>query len=833
MHDIPASEALSQLGSRPGGLTAAEVFASPAGPNALPESKRSLVSLVKRQFQDVLVYILFVALALSIAAPVLEHEPLTWRSFLDAYVIGAILLLNAALGFVQEYKAEEAIAELARLGAPHARVRRGGVEQDIASRELVPGDVVQLEAGDRVSADARILTSSHLAVDESSLTGESMPVRKSVAPVAANAPVAERSSMLYSGTLVTRGSAEAVVVATGLSTETGRIAELVGGTVLPETPLQRRLRRLGFMLGGVVLVLTAIVVVAGLVQGLPLIEVLLVGVSLAVSAVPEGLPAVVTVCFALGVRRMAHEHALVRRLDSLETLGSVTVICADKTGTITGNRMTVVRTSVAQDGDGPLLAEIAACCNHAALPNLGDPTEVALLRWADKEGATRLSIDDEEVPFSSEEKYMRTRHGERSFLKGSPERIALLVDDGGDAIDAAADSFAARGLRVLAGAVHESGRTRYVGLWGLEDPPRDGVRTAVEEARAAGIRSVMITGDSPATARSIAAQVGIDATRTLVGNQLDTLTEPELLARVRDTSVFARVAPEHKIAILQALQAQGEIVSMSGDGVNDAPALKGAHVGVAMGDRGTEVAREAASVVLADDHFATIVAAIREGRRLHDNIRKFVLFLLRANFDELLLILAAVALKLPLPFLPIHILWLNLMTDGLPALALGTEPAEPDVMQRPPRPHDEGLLSGEWPRLIGMTLLSFTMVGGWFWWQNAQGVDLDHARSTTLTLTIGIELLMAMSARSRLPVVTVGLLGNRWLLAAIAVVLCVHLLLLYTPLAVAFHLVPISLADWGRVSAVACAGFVLFEASKLVGLTRRDDPGDSQPPATP
>lgn len=367
---------------------------------------------------------------------------------------------------------------------------------------------------------------------------------------------------------------------------------------------------------------------------------------------------------------------------------------------------------------------------------------------------------------------------------------------------------------MLGGAVVDDGVVRFVGLWGLEDPPRDGVREAVAEAAAAGIRTVMITGDNARTAVAIAEEVGIDASEVVTGAQLDQMTAAELEDSVRLVSVFARVAPEHKIALCQALQAQGHVVAMSGDGVNDAPALKAAHVGVAMGLRGTEVAREAAAIVLADDHYATIVRAVREGRRLHDNIRKFVLFLLRANFDELLLILTAVAFHLPLPYLAIHILWINLMTDGLPALALGTEPAEPDVMKRPPRPANQGLLVGEWPRLLGMSGLAFAAVLGWFLWSLNTGAELDHVRATTLTLTIEIELLMAMSARSRLPLWRIGFFGNRWLLASFAVVLVLHLLLLYTPLAVAFHLTSITFGDWAAVSALALAVFVAFEGIK-------------------
>jgi P-type Ca2+ transporter type 2C len=810
-------EVLAELNSSSAGLTddEAEARAAEGGLNELPEAPRSVWRMIGRQFHDVLIYILIGALALSVAAPILEEGTPTLESFLDAFVIAAILVSNAILGFVQEWKAEGAIAELARLSGSTARVRRGGTERSLPSRDLVPGDVVLLDAGDRVPADARLLAAAHLRVDESSLTGESLPVPKDPKPVDEDAPVAEQRSMLFGGTLVTRGSGEAVVTATGPGSEMGRIAELVGQTVLPQTPLQAQLAKLSKAMGAAVLLLCGVVVVFGVVRDMALIDTLLVAVSLAVSAVPEGLPAVVTVCFALGVRRMADHNALTRRLDSLETLGSVTVICADKTGTITGNRMEVVATWTPCTEDAPQLAVIGASCNRAALPNLGDPTEVALLRHAASLDIERRPIDHEDVPFTSEGKYMQTRHGAATYLKGSPERILALCDSPPDGVADRAIEWAGRGLRVLA-AAERSDRTRFIGLWGLEDPPRDGVRGAVEEARRAGIRTVMITGDNTRTAQAVARAVGIDADQAREGKDLDRLTPLELADCVREVSVFARVVPENKIAICQALQLQGEIVAMSGDGVNDAPALKAAHVGVAMGERGTEVAREAAAIVLTDDHFATIVRAVREGRRLHDNIRKFVLFLLRANFDELLLILTAVAFELPLPFLAVHILWINLMTDGLPALALGTEAADEDIMDRPPRPADDGLLHKEWGRLAWMATLSYAVVLGWFLWSLRGGGDIEHVRATTLTLAILIELLVAMSSRSRLPLWRVGLFGNRWLLAAMAVVFAMHLVLLYTPLSIAFQLAPLTLTDWAAVGACALLAFAGVEVIKGV-----------------
>jgi len=822
-----AEQVLTSFNSSSNGLKAkaVEVQLQKFGYNELPQKKRSRILLFLGQFNDVLVYILFAALILSIATPLLESDHLTLESFLDAIVILAILLLNAVLGFVQEYKAEEAIEMLQKLTSPHARVRRDGTEMIIESRELVPGDIVIVEAGDRISADGRMLIESHLQVNESSMTGESNAIDKTLEPLSGKRALAEQTNMLFSGTLVTRGSAEYVVTAIGVQTEIGKIAKLVSETELPETPLQKRMKQLGKLIGMVVIALCVFVVVVGLLQGLSVPEILLLGVSLAVSAVPEGLPAVVTVCLAMGVRRMVTQNALVRRLDSLEALGSVTVICADKTGTITENRMKVVDTWLLKstDEERSLLTLISASCNRAYLPNLGDPTEIGLLEYAEKEGIDRLDITEEEVPFTSEDKYMQTRHGERVFIKGAPEKILELC--GGTSADSIMKEnlqLAEEGLRVLGCAVRENGMElpRFVGLIAMEDPPRETAATAVAQAKNAGIRTIMITGDNIATAQAIAADVGIEGD-ALLGEQLDDLSPEELAEKVKTVSVFARVSPVHKVAILNALKMNGEIVAMSGDGVNDAPALKGAHVGVAMGKNGTEVAREAASIVLADDHYSTIVEAIREGRRIYDNIRKFVLYLLRANFDELLLITTTLLLGIPVPYLPIHILWINLMTDGLPALALGMEPAEKDVMTRPPRSPNEHILSGEWGRLSLAALWAYAVAFLFYLWELSKGVPLDEARTSTLTLAIFVELLMAFTTRSRRPIWEIGFFTNRWLIVAAAIPLALQILLVFTPFGRIIHFVPITFAEWLEAAGIALLGFFIFESLKLLPSGKR------------
>lgn len=819
--ELTPAQVLAALGSRAEGLTDEEAVALRArhGPNALPDKRRSRWRLLLRQFDDPMVIVLIVALFLSVLAPMLEAGSVGLEEAFDGVVIGAILVLNALLGFVQESRADDAIRALQRLSAPKARVLRAGRERQVAAVELVPGDVIRVEPGDGVPADARLLWEHELEVDESTLTGESVPVAKDPAPAVADTPAAEQHGMLFAGTMVTRGSAGAVVTATGLHARTGRIAHLMGQAEVPPTPLELRLRGLGRTLGLVALAACVGVAAVGVWRGLPPVEILMIGVSLAVSAIPEGLPAIVTVCFAVGVRRMVAHNAIVRRLDALETLGSVTVICTDKTGTITRNRMTVVEHWLADaQGDPAELAVVMASCNTAQLPNLGDPTELALLAWAQTLEASRLPIDEELQPFSSELRSMRTRHGALVFVKGGVERVLGLCGlegEQGAAALAASREIASRGRRVLAAARDSGDGLRLVGLVGLEDPPRDGVVEAVATARRAGIRSVMITGDQLATAQAIGRAVGIEGD-AMTGRELARLDDAGLKEAVGRVAVFARISPEQKLAICGALIDQGQVVAMSGDGVNDAPALKRAHVGVAMGERGSDVARQAASIVLADDHFATIVGAVREGRRIHDNIRKFVVYLLCANFDEMLLILTAMLLDLPLPLLPLHILWINLLTDGLPALALSAEAAEPDIMDQPPRPPGQHILAGEAPRLVLATVLGFASAFSVFWWLHEAGAPLDEQRTSVLTVIVLFEIFLAWSSRSRRPIWRASLLGNRWMVAASATVLLLQVLLLVTPLAGLMHLAPLSVARWGQLAGVAAAAIVLFEVGKVV-----------------
>ncbi|HVB38695.1 MAG TPA: HAD-IC family P-type ATPase, partial [Vicinamibacterales bacterium] len=722
-HAQDAADVCRALGVEPdGGLAPDEVRArlERDGPNELAESeRRRVLSLLWDQVGSALILLLVVAAGVSAALGDVE----------DAIAITAILVLNAVLGFTQEYRAEQALTLLKRLAVPRVVVRRNHRIVEVSARELVPGDIVLLEAGDRVPADGRIVTSANLRIEESTLTGESQPVDKDAAWIAAaGTTIADRRNMAYMGTTVVYGRGEAVVTSTGMGTELGRLAGLIRAVQRQMTPLQRRLDTLGWRLAMLALVLVAALSVLGVARGEPLTLVFVTAVSLAVAAVPEGLPAVVTIALALGARRMLRRHALIRKLTAVETLGGVTVICTDKTGTLTENRMTA---SVAEppggrrelaSGDRPavdgalaLLLVGGALCNDAHLPDaadgpaIGDPTETALVEVASRFGfgkpaLTRALPRIDEVPFDSGRKRMTTLHrveaeasgvtgpagdllaGARwvSFTKGAVEAVlprckAIRVDGQtqpmtdawGQRIQVAHDGLAADGVRVLAlgyrtfvdepssGGIEDD--LTFAGMIGLTDPPRPAVRDAVDTCRRAGIRTVMITGDHPLTAAAVARAIGLSADGGVVtGSELAGLSEAELAGLVERVGIYARVQPEQKLDIVQALQARGHIVAMTGDGVNDAPALKRADIGVAMGITGTDVAKDAADMVLQDDDFSSIVAAVEEGRVIFDNIRKFVRFILASNFGEILVMIAGPLAGMPLPLLPIQILWINL-----------------------------------------------------------------------------------------------------------------------------------------------------------------------------
>jgi Ca2+-transporting ATPase len=867
-----SSEAISLLNSdAEAGLTPGEAQRRMAehGPNELVErGLKSPWRILWEQLTGLMVVILIVAAVVSGALG-------DWK---DAIVILAIVVLNAVLGFSQEYRAEKAMATLKKLAVPTVKVRRDGQVVEVSARELVPGDVVLLETGALVPADGRLLESVNLRIDEAALTGESEPVEKHARalgkpdPSGASGqvlPVGDRRNMAYMGTVVTYGRGLAIITATGMNTELGRIAELIQTVEREPTPLQRRLAQLGKGLALAALLIVAIVFVLGLLRGEDWQIMLLTAISMAVAAVPEGLPAVVTIALALGAQRMLKRQTLIRKLPAVETLGSVTVICSDKTGTLTENRMTVTVLDVLGEtqpvdtllqkgipvadaellpGRRPpvrslgLLAKAAALCNDASLEPtpeggyraVGDPTEGALVVAAAELGLVKGELDQRwprvgEVPFTSERKRMTTVHRVGvtpeqtdapwccddfvAFAKGAVDSLLQISDRvwAGDEevpltdemrarIVAANDQMAGQGQRVLgvafrslneqpdeADEVDLEQQMTFIGLVGMIDPPRPEAHEAVQMARAAGIRAVMITGDHPLTARQIARELGIASEldvaadgSPVTGRDLAEMSMDDLEAVVDQVAVYARVSPEHKLKIVQALQDRGQIVAMTGDGVNDAPALKKADIGVAMGITGTDVSKEAADMVLLDDNFATIVAAVKEGRTIYDNIRKFIKYTLTSNAGEIWVMLLAPLIGMPLPLLPLQILWINLLTDGLPGLAMGVEPPERDTMRR--RPHDpqenifgRGLgLHVLWVGLL-MGLVSLGM-GYWTWrtgWDNWQTVVF-----TTLTLS---QMGHALAVRSRESLFTVGLLSNKALLGAVLLTFILQLCVIYVP----------------------------------------------------
>ena len=855
-HQLPVEAVARSLGVDPvTGLDAAEAdrLLARHGPNSLPEgARRSLARMVVDQFSDFMILVLIMAAVVS----GIVGDPG------DSLAIVVIVLLNAAIGFSQEYRAERAMAALQAMAAPTARVRRGGETLTVPADRLVPGDVVLLEAGTIVPADLRLVETAQLQVAEAALTGESQPVDKRNADLsAADTPLGDRLNMAHKGTVVTRGRGTGLAVATGRATELGRIAQLLAGAEESKTPLQRRLARFGTRLALVVLAICAIVFIAGLLRGEPPVLMFLTAVSLAVAAIPEALPAVVTISLALGARKMARQNALVRRLPAVETLGSVTTICSDKTGTLTENRMRVE--TVYADGmpvkafglgePWTTLGRALVLCNDAHIAasgaSFGDPTELALLEAAGAAGYAKAELDTmqprvAEQPFDSEKKRMATFHhaaeGHVVYVKGAPETVlplcaARLSGDGETLLDAeaaldAAESMALAGLRVLAVAYRnlaelpaeladaEAGLI-FLGLVGLMDPPRAEAAKAVAECRNAGIVPVMITGDHPATARAIAYRLGIigDGDGVMTGTELAALSDPELATRVKDTAVFARVDPAQKIRIVEALQRAGEIVAMTGDGVNDAPALKRADIGVAMGRGGTDVAREAAHMVLADDNFATLVHAVREGRRIYDNIRRFIKYAMTTNAGEIWTIFLAPFLGLPIPLLPIHILWINLVTDGLPGLALASEPAERDVMRRPPRPPDESIFAhGMWQHIVWVGLLmAGVALGTQAWAYHSGSAHWQTMVFTVLTLSQLGHVLAIRSERESL--FRIGIASNPRLLAAVLFTVLLQLATLYLPLFNAwFKTEPLSVGELAACLALSAVVLLAVEVEKAL-----------------
>lgn len=848
------------------------------GENRLSEGEQiSLLSLFFTQFRDFMVLVLMAATLISGLL----------GEYTDAITIIAIIIVNGILGFLQEVRAERSLASLKELAAPTAHAIRDGQKVTIPAIDLVPGDIVMLESGDRVPADLRLLRTQALEVEESSLTGESMPVPKITETIEdIHASLGDRRNMAYMGTMVTRGKGIGVVVATGMDTEMGLIADLIQTAEDSETPLQRRLEQLGRILVYIALAITAVVVITGILRGHGIYEMFLAGVSLAVAAIPEGLPAIVTIALALGVQRMIKRRAIVRKLPSVETLGCATVICSDKTGTLTQNMMTVQQVWVGgrlydvtgsgfqpegdfklsgkkvdplRHGDLKRLLEIGVLCNNAELAGdrdskngwkvYGDPTEGALLVLASKAGIARTDMDSleqriDELPFDSTRKMMsvltQTKQGDYFLLtKGAPDvlvdRCSHMLLDGRvvpmstslrKAIAQANESMAVSALRNLGIAYRPVRHLSdikvpnpekdliFIGLAGMIDPPRPEVYEAIRTCRRAGIKTVMITGDHQMTAEAIARQIGILPTngRVINGKQLGMLTDSELKKRVEEIYVYARVSPEHKLRIVKALQENGHVVAMTGDGVNDAPAIKAADIGIAMGRTGTDVAKEASALVLSDDNFATIVAAIEEGRGIYDNIRKFVRYLLASNVGEILTMFLAMLAGLPLPLLPIQILWVNLVTDGLPAIALGVDPSEKNIMQKPPRNVKESIFS----RGLGFKILSRGILIGLvtlavFWMTYADDpANLAKAQTMAFATLVMAQLIQVFDCRSvEGGIFSRNIFENPWLIASVIVSAFLLGGVIYIePLQPIFKTVPLNVIDWAWV--LMAAGIPTF-----------------------
>ncbi len=837
------------------------------------------------QFQEPVIGILIAA---AVFAGVMEE----WA---DTLAILAIVLLNGILGFLQEERAGRALAALQKMSAPMAKVIRAGRLQTIPASELVPGDRVELEAGDSIPADVRLIKGTGLRVQEASLTGESVPVAKDAdASLAPNTPLGDRRNLAFMGTVVAAGKASAVVVATGMSTELGRIAGLLDRYEPERTPLQKRLGELGKILIAVVLAIVAVIFALQLLRGQELFHALLLSVSLAVAAVPEGLPAVVTLALAIGLQRMVKRNALIRKLPSVETLGSVTIICTDKTGTLTRNEMTVREITTASNhfrvtgagysphgqflrqtnGDGeavnpqtePELARlltISAVCNNAKVSPrgddtdnwqvIGDPTEGAMIVAALKGEIEAAEADHHvlfEIPFDSDRKAMsvvvRAPDGSAVMhTKGAPEvilkkcvaewrgdRAEPLTEERREEIRKEGANMAERALRVLAladrrepdsGNNLEENELIFAGLVGMIDPPREEVKEAVKTCRKAGIKPIMITGDHPATAQAIARELRIaddPEDRVVRGSELDEMTDEQLTENVRHISVYARVTAEHKLRVVRAWKAQGQVVAMTGDGVNDAPAVKAADIGIAMGQTGTDVTKEASDMVLTDDNFSSIVSAVEEGRGIFDNIQKFIHYLLSSNAGEVLLMFLAALLGWPAPLTAIQLLWINLVTDGFPALALGMEPPEPDIMERTPRPPKESVITRRRGVLILTHGLLMAAVGAFafYYIYDNNPENLEHARTVAFCTLAFTQLFYSFSCRSQaytLP--ELGVLTNPYLLGAIAVSGLLQLSVIMLPFARSvFDVSTRSFHSWAPILLLSLLPVTLIEVAKLV-----------------
>ena len=846
------------------GLTAQEVAVRKEkyGENKLKEKKKkSIVVRLLEQFKDVMILILIAAAIVSFTVAIVEKNP---NEFFEPILILLIVIINAVMGVVQESKAEKALDALKNMSAPHARVIRDGEEKIINAHELVVGDVILLEAGDFVPADARLLQSASLKSEESALTGESVPTEKDAnATVKDGAPLGDRTNMVYSGCSITYGTATAVVTGTGMNTEMGKIANLLSGEAETQTPLQKKLSSLGKWLGIVALGACAVIFAVGLIAKKPVLEIFMVSVSLAVSAIPEGLPAIVTIVLSIGVQRMVKKNAIIRRLPAVETLGSASIICSDKTGTLTMNRMTLVKAYVDgedneeeinsnnSDGIKKLLAYGTLCSDGSVtfegekVTHIGDPTETAIVLAAHNNGMTKEDLNNKYprlagLPFDSDRKLMSTVHNIDGktivIVKGAVDVMEKRCVKGDFLVAKKInEKMSSSALRVLAVAYKEidgipqtltsenleSGLT-FMGLLGMIDPPRPEAKAAVAVCREAGIKPVMITGDHVVTASAIARELGIllDGDRAITGAELDAMSDEELDAEVENISVYARVSPENKIRIVKAWQRRGQVVSMTGDGVNDAPALKAADIGCAMGITGTDVAKGAADMTLTDDNFATIVDAVKEGRGIYANIRKVVGFLLGTNIGEIVSVFFAMILWQTTPLLSMQLLMINLVTDSLPAIAIGMEPVESDVMRQKPKQKNEGIFAhGLGLRVVlqgimfgALCLVSFKIGETQFGLEGGQTMAF-------ITLSIS-QIVQAFNARSDKSLFKVGPFSNGKLNLAALTSLALVAIVLFTPARIAFGLEVLNWQCYLIALGLAFVPLVVMEIAKLVGLVK-------------
>jgi Ca2+-transporting ATPase len=838
------------------------------GSNELTAKKsKSFIERFIDQLKDFMIIILILASIISAIITVLEGE----YSFVDPIVIIFIVLLNAVLGVVQESKAEKALDALKNMSSPNAKVIRDGKINSIKSSELVLGDIVLIEAGDFIPADGRIIESASLRVEESALTGEALPVEKNADFFATSStPLAERKNMVYATSSVVYGRGRILITETGMNTEVGKIADMLQNEGENMTPLQTRLAQLGKYLGIIALSICAIIFIVGIIEGEPIPKMFLIAVSLAVAAIPEGLPAIVTIVLAIGVQQMVKKHAIIRRLPAVETLGSASVICSDKTGTLTQNRMTVVKAYIngnifdmshqRDENIANLLRLGALCCDGRVEivggeeKHFGDPTETAIVAVALRYQLANLNEKYPrlgEIPFDSDRKMMTTIHNIDgriiAIVKGAPDMLFKKCKDNTDKAAEANGLLAKDALRVLAVAYKElpefpteiienqiENNLRFVGLIGMIDPPRDEAKIAVETCKNADIRTVMITGDNIITASAIAKQLGIldENSSAMTGAELSNMSDKELYENISKYSVFARVSPQDKIRIVKAWQHNGQVVAMTGDGVNDAPALKGADIGCAMGITGTDVAKGAADMVLTDDNFATIVLAVREGRGIYNNILKTIQFLLGSNISEVLTVFMCMITGLGAPLAAIQILWINLVTDGLPALALGMEPIEKDVMDEKPRPKSDSIFSNGVGLRIAMhgLMLGILAIAGYCLGyyemiplpegtpQFLYGQKINYVVAQTMAFGVIAfsQTFHAFNLRSKSSLLKVGVFKNKFMLGAIAISSALLLgVMLIPPLATVFKVAPLGLIHWAAIIGLSFSTIIIIEISKL------------------